>query len=403
MTQLILLVSVLVMLGTTVWLLTGRGPVQDKEVETCWRRVAEALGLEYSAGSRAAGPAMAGQIGEATVQVDSFRRVESGERQHFTRVVVGSGADLQGAGKRPRRTFNDILDLLNRSRHKRIVELASKHGVTVARGRLRAARPGLVFDPGEIARLIRLMVINVDRLGVDTTNIPSRLAINIRDKTLSKGDRRKMLLVLLEQYADSPEAQAIAKATLNNADPTLRLPAAIALRREGLPVLAGLAANPEVAQELRVKAVSTLLQGFPAKLSIPHVRTVLMHPDPRIARTAVQLIGHLNFRVMVPDLARRLGAKGAARGGLLGLIVETLAEIGDVSIEPTLIQLIKHPDASVCCPAADALARLGTQRAVEPLLRASTSLSAHTKLRPKARDAARMIKERLEKAEQTSA
>ncbi len=399
MTQLILLVSILAMLGTTAWLLTGRGPVQDKEVEACWRRVGDALGLDYNPGTRASGPTLGGQIGDATVNVDSFRRVEGGERQHFTRVVVGNGGGIQGASKRPKRVFNGILDLLNRSRHKRLVELAKKHGVTVARGQLRAARPGLVFDPGEVARLIRLMVVNVDRLGVDVTNIPSRLAINIKDKTLSKGDRRKMLVVLLEQYGDSPEGQSIAKVTLSNSDPTLRLPAAIALRREGLATLGGLAATPEVNQELRVKALSTIIQGFPAKLAVPHVRPVLAHSDPRIARTAVQLIGHLKFRPMLSDLARRLGAKGATKGGLLALIVETLADLGDASIEPTLIQLIKHPDSSVCGPAAEALGRLGTQRAVEPLLRAATSLSAHASLRPKARDAARMIKDRLEKAE----
>jgi hypothetical protein len=175
------------------------------------------------------------------------------------------------------------------------------------------------------------------------------------------GVRKRNLRHLVERYPSSDETRRAAEGAEGDADPEMRLLAAVSLGGERASgVLLALARDSGVRSDLRVEAVERLRAAR----------------HPAVFEVA---------RDVAPDADAAL-AQAAARA---------LAELGDARAEPILIQLLGHESLEARSAAAEALGKLGTVRAVEPLLPLTKGLTTSAALKDAARAAVRAIQGRL--------
>ncbi len=377
-----------------LWIAKSPNRKNEPDQEACWRRAAEALGLEYDGGGPTSGPTMAGDMAGFEVLVDTFGRNDRGTRRTFTRVVIDAGErmpeSLEPGGARPDDALGRLLDQTSR---RRITDLVKTLGATVGQGKVRWAREGLVWPINDFVTTVRNVVRTTEHLCLDEDDIPGRLLLAWRDKELPEEQRRQLLLVLIDRFQGTPEAVTGAREALSVPDPELQLEAARSLGRQGVPAMGTLARDPAVAQELRVAAMTALVEDHGPDLHGPQLRKVLRSDQIDVCRTAVHFVRRTNLASAVPFLVE-LATDPRTSTDLLTLLVETIGEMGDYTAEPTLMGLLHHADLVVRRGAAVALGRIGGPSAVDPLLEQIDAANADPRLRALCRAAVREIRAR---------
>ncbi len=363
------LLAVLVFLVLLIaWVAVPRRET-DEEMDALWGRCADALGLRYDPGGPTNGPTMSGRMGQMRVLVDTFGRVTAGRRETFTRVVVDSegripdNASTHPTAERPR---DPLEAMLARHGQRRVLDLVKHLGATLAQGKLRWARPGLIWEAADFVQTVRDAVRTAEHLCVDEADIPARLLVCVRDQRIDAAQRREMLLVLLDRYPGTNEANAAARDALRHPEPVVRLTAARALGQTGVSTLGVLGSDPAVPPEVRAQALNDLMTAWPSDVAQPQLRRVLRSPEPEIVRTAVHLIRQLHHTPAVRVLLE-LGADPQTPPDLLSLVVEVVGEVGDAAAEPVLLGLLRHGEVIVRRGAAIALGQIGTPEAIVSL------------------------------------
>jgi hypothetical protein len=384
-----LLAGGLLLIGAVVALEAWRRSSHRKAV-AAWDRAAKALGLAYPAWAREEALTMAGRLDEFRVTVET---VPHENKETRTRIALSSkridpsvrfgreggvealemlfaGPDVRvGAPEFDDHVHADgpeatVLALMGRLARPWVKELiVDRHG-RVERGTLLVEVPGIVQDSGEIVRLVRHMADVARGLILPPAEIPRALADNATGDPVP-GVRRRNMRLLVEQFPKSEWTLRAAGAVIGDADPNMRLLAAMALggdraREVFLGILKDEAATPGI----RVAALEQLRAGR----------------DPRVVDAVCEV------------------ATGAP-AELARLAAVTLMEVGDSRAEPKLIELLAHASVEVRVAAAEALGLVGTVRAVEPLLPLREGVLASATLKEAARNAVRTIQERLGEVE----
>lgn len=379
-----------------VWVATPRR-INDSEVDELWDRVGTALGLAYDSGGPTSGPTMRGRMGQMRVLVDTFGRMQNGQRVAFTRIVIDSDGripdqlTLDPPDAQPR---DPVEALLAHHSQKRVTDLVRQLGATLHDGKVRWATEGLLWDAAEFVQTVRDVLRTAEHLCLDEADIPGRLLLCIRDHQVPEKQRREMLLVLLDRYPGTNEATTAARDAVRHTDPYIRLVAARALGQAGIGTLGLLAREPETGQEIRTEALKDLMTAWPLELGNPQVRKTLRSEEPSVVRTGIHMVRHLNH-VPAVRIMLELAADPQTPADLLSLIVEVVGDMGDENAEPVLLGLLNHDDVVVRRGAAVSLGHIGTPNALESLReQAEESLVPDARLLALCRTARRDIRRR---------
>jgi len=247
-------------------------------------------------------------------------------------------------------------------------------------GDLERAVPGVL----ELARQLRL----------DENLVAESLATNAEHDP-HQGVRLRNLRVLIEKNPAAETTKATCRRLLGAAQPELRLEAALSLGEEGREVVAEIAELTSCSEDLRVRAVESLLRPFAEGQVGPLMDRLLDDPSPRVRRAAIIGLGRgqhapgaERLQELIPDADPRTAEE----------IAVALGRIGDPRGEPGLLLLLESSATRTRAAAVSALARVGTARAVEPLL-SLTGLGISA-LSREARAAIQQIQSRISGAEQ---
>lgn len=203
--------------------------------------------------------------------------------------------------------------------------------------------------------------------------------------------RQRSLELLLTRFPSAPETHRIALAALGDAEPMIRLRAALFLGEEARPELAALASSESLPAEVRAEAVRNAgLLEREAAATI--VRGALTDRRELVRNSAIITVGKLKLANCNDRLAVLVRRSPPA---LQLTIVEAAAATEDESAETPLLAALEGEAQDVKLAAVRALARVGSIRSVEPLLAMRGSQLLAGELGPAAGAAVIAIQARL--------
>ncbi len=280
----------------------------------------------------------------------------------------------------------------------RLVALVDRGGLVRDAG-VRFERAGAITEAATIVETVRAMVGVARDLALGADSVSVALAKNAQHDSMA-GVRLRNLQALAKHARTSAAARWAVAAALRDQDAGVRLAAAaLASVEDGTGTLLDLAADPTVEVEVRAQALRSLSSDRPDTRAIGAFAAALESSEAELQLAAVRAIGASRASTLagrVLTLAARLEITPGfgADETLSAAVAETLGLLGDAIAEPALLQLLACQSAAVRCQAVIALGRIGTVRAVEPLLPLSKGLIAGH-LETLAREAIRGIQGRL--------
>jgi HEAT repeat protein len=214
-----------------------------------------------------------------------------------------------------------------------------------------------------VSHTLRRLLESLERLR-RPTDVVARLAHNATMDG-SPGVRRENLLTLVREYPDLPETAVTLRAACEDGSDQVRVRAAIARGREGLPALRAVAWSEEGDDVARARAVNALADG----LSPEEVRAILGQAlRSRAIETARECVTWLGRQgdagATVALLAKILAVE---RGPIGAAAARALGQTGAAAAEPPLIDALARDDDDARVAAAVALGHVGSARAVLPL------------------------------------
>jgi hypothetical protein len=239
------------------------------------------------------------------------------------------------------------------------------------------------------------------QLGAELSVLPSTLHRRLAQNAVadpSAGVRLANLRYLAQPGLGSPLSllEDTARALLTEPDVALRSLAARQLGAEGYPVLSTLAADRAQGTALRVEALEALGQADAPGLE-PLLGELLSRPEePELLIAVLTGVGTLSLTSLrgavlrCTDIAHE-GVRAAATRALARLVDSPAVQ---ASTEQRLLQLLADTSDDVQRASAEALAAVGSVRAVEPLLGLTRGLG-RSALRQSARAAITQIQTRL--------
>jgi hypothetical protein len=225
-------------------------------------------------------------------------------------------------------------------------------------------------------------------------DLPGRLAANLQSER-EAGVRRRLLGMLLREFPESQATRAAVRTACHDPDAEVRLRAAIALGKEGRPVLLGVAGGEGAADETAASAVAALRHALTLVEAKDLLRNALRTRRLLAARSCLDVIGRIGGGAAeaIPVLSRVLLVEANELGEAAAA---ALAATHDPAAEAPLLRALADGPAGRRRAAATALGRVGTRDAVQPLREAERD----SELRAAARQAIAEIHARLAGAEQ---
>jgi hypothetical protein len=365
-----------------------------------WKRTAERLGLIYTAGLFS-GAQIQGEIdgiwvkiqkvekGYCTLTVDGRSRIshglELGKENLFTRtmapdILTGDAAFDYDV----RITGNEAVSLavLNHATRQVVLRTVVAAGAKVEQGRIAIMKGRL----GEVERAVPSIVDLAKQIEMDDSMIAAHLAANATQDPL-QGVRLRNLRVLLDGYPrDEVTTPTCRKLLRRSSQPELRLEAAVFLGEEGLEVVSEIARSDTYNEDLRVRAVESLVRESGTAQTAPLLDELLEVRSSRIRRVVISGLGHFRYK---PAAARLQSLIRGADPGTAEEIAVALTRIADPACEPGLLLLLEHVNTRVRTAAVRGLALVGTLAAVEPLM----SLTSGLAISPLSREAKAAIQQ----------
>jgi HEAT repeat protein len=302
--------------------------------------------------------------------------VLTGDQVFDTNVHVSGPADL-------------ALALLDRDARAAVLDYVVRFKGQVGEGQLLVEYQEPIRDEATIVATVRTMTRVAGQL--QSTSTADALRFNAENDP-NPSVRRANFLALASHPAGRKED--VERLALGDPD------AAHLLAGQGLfdtdqsrEVLAKTIANPREPEAIRRTAFEFYLKKVPFQEAGEVVAQALDGRAPDLARTAVLAVGAHRSRARLVDVCAL--AANAPPTGLAQAIAEALGELRDPRAEDTLLSLVRREEPAVQRAAVAALARVGTIRAVEPLLPLARGLLVDQALKEDARKAVRWIQGRL--------
>ncbi|MGC4114841.1 MAG: hypothetical protein QM765_09570 [Myxococcales bacterium] len=402
--------------------LQDRPGKSSQEAEEAWWSAGRALGLDYSEG---AGWTLHGKVDGFDVLVETWTENEDpGLREHstprkYTRAVLGTRGMVPAELSLKSETALDAvrkvagaqdvelgeaefdkavlvqgpedvaLAVLKPQARKDLLAFLARGGV-VREGELLLKWNGELRDRKEIEGAVQSMLAVARSLAI--ASVPAALLENATKEADPKL-RRRNLTALLQMHSGSPESAKALQAALVDADPAIRLLAArlSPAQKEAQQVLEALLDDERVPAEIRASALERLAGAWPYPEVAAHVGRAFASDALELKRAAIAAAGAGRDvdRLVAMEKLAPLHDEGVASA-----LAKALATAGELA-EPGLIKLLGHESAAVRREAAAGLGKVGTVRAVEPLLPLTQGVLADGALKDAARDAVRAIQARL--------
>lgn len=253
-----------------------------------------------------------------------------------------------------------VLDAANR----RLVRRLVSEGALLDGGELRWR--GLPGSTG-LTETIRALVRAAKALQIDPGAIPGRLRQRVKRDPLPDV-RRRALELLLARFPEAPETAAALETALGDRDPSLRLRAT---RQTGPgedariePVLRALAADARVEARVREEALDLYIDRLGSPRASPLLVELL--DDAAMAPGAAARLARTGRSEALPALCARLGRGDAGARAGIAAAIGRLGDARNPALEAAVLPLLDEGPLRVA--AAEALARIGSQRAIALLL-----------------------------------
>jgi len=385
-----------------------------------WTGYAQRLGLKSDPGGFGRGPSVTGSLEGFPIRLEKVTRGTGKSEAQFTRLTVfGRGkippdlslgaegfvsAALRRVGRGDVATGDERFDAATRvqgdpaaaraaldATTRDGVRLAVRRGVRLEDACLIWETPGIEYDR-TLERTTRELVGLARGLSLEGTTIPARLARNVRTDP-SPGVRRRSFETLIERFPEAADTAEAARAALHESSPETRVLAAEALPGdEGFETLESVTLSTEAEDDVRIRALRSLVRRADAPRAAALVRSALGASSAPLCRAAVAAAGERRLAEALPHLAAMVDAADAETRTALAT---ALGEIGDAGGEGAALALLGSAEPLVRVAAARALGRIGGKDAVEPLLALTGGLLPFGDLRAAAADAVRAIQARL--------
>ena len=183
--------------------------------------------------------------------------------------------------------------------------------------------------------------------------------------------RLRNLTLLQEQFRASEEAAATSTALLTDSHPSIRLAAAMFVGTDGLPVVREVAQSQRIMADVRIKALQHLERRVEPEEMIEIANALLSETNAQLQRIGIRSLGRLQHRPSLEAIIARLDTQDTAT---VLEIIKAIENIGDSAAEAALVGLLEDPTNRIKTAAIEALAKVGTVTAVEPLHQLSKRL-----------------------------
>ena len=345
-----------------------------------WKQAAEKLGLEYRGGFQRQ---IEGMIEGYSIVIKQQKnhidiRLSGGgairdnmslDREGFLSGVLG-GRDIEiGCPVFDSTTYvssysgnadaevSALLDEKTRAVVSRVVVMG---GAKVARGGITHMKSNSIDKvPSIVGELVEL----ARHLSMKTSEIPARLARNALSDGLSSV-RLHNLTLLQQRYPTSDEARETSATLLTDSNHSIRLAAAMFADDDAPAVVREIALDTQAGDDVRIKAVQHLVATAEGEEMVEIASSLLTDASKRLRRLAIQSLGRLQHR---PSLEAIVALLNPADVATSLEIIKAVENIGDSSAEGVLIRLLGDVPNRVRLAAIEALGKIGTIAAVEPL------------------------------------
>jgi HEAT repeat protein len=411
----LVVLGVLVVGGALAWAAAVGHAKREEETSHAWRDVASALGLEFS--EYTDNRTLAGQLDGVPVRAEYSYVVhgEANTRTYVEKMLFSAGGQIPVSLVARKdstvfgvsdpeigdKSFDDRVELANvnayvcaaltYSARTQLLALLEAGGevrqgkiVRETGGDATATRSELMETLRSFAKLARL-------LEVTDGTLHERLAANATSDPIS-GVRLQNLRCLVDPATHAPAAlvTSTARSLLADERTSLRLLAARQLGREGGPVLRAIAASEPTRAPLRVEALGALHEQSAPELH-GLLSPLLASSTPEVVCAALSIVAargldELSADVMLCTESEHPTVRAAA--------ATTLAALSPELAEATLLALLADASTDVQRACVEALGRVGSVAAVEPLLPLARAF-VPSPLRHAARDAVARIQSRL--------
>jgi hypothetical protein len=386
-----------------------------------WEQAARKLGFDYHHAASGGPGSIRGSVGDLVLTIDVATkgrdletRIEADgnglidraltfcaphRRQDFWKLFGGKDVTVDD------RSFDNavhangpealVLALMNRKARAGVKDLIARGG-DVAAGKLRLALEGVLRNPqslvehGQFAQRLALKLV------LSPKGVPPRLAVNAMHDPV-RGVRRRNFEVLAARYPGHAETSRAAEHLLVTGDPVLKILAAEI--RDGdlaFAALKAIAENRGADPGQRLRALEVMTRMDPYEKAAPAVAMALGAADERLRLAGVQRAGAARDAAM---LERVCAAAAHAGLELARAVAQALGAMSDAKAESTLVELLRYDSPDVQAQAAEALGKVGTRNAIEPLLPLTRGLLASRRLKKAASAAIAAIQARLGEAE----
>jgi hypothetical protein len=378
------------------WVVSGPKMQPDRAAEFCWNEFATRLGLEYDPGGILKGPYISGSVGTMSLLMDTFHQQGDGSKLLYTRCVVDAGGNLpegfDGQAK-AKATDDPAKRLLAQATRYHINNLIKKLGATISGGKIRLVRPGSVWSPQVMIKMVKHIVAICEFLCIDPKDVAGKLLHGSRDTTIPDDMRADFKRVLMETYPGSIESDSAAAELIDDPDPRTRLRAAKSLGAKGIPTLIKVGRDPGMTREVREEAVSHLIRTDAPEQVGAGIRNLLTSTHAEVFRVTLAVVRRMRYAPALRTLME-LASDSRVSGDQAASITEAIGEMGDVNCQPLLINLLNHDFLLVRRRAAAALGRQGNANALPALDGVMKSSNVNRRLKELCNSAMKSIRMR---------
>ena len=350
------------------WVLSSPRQQPDRAAEASWSVLSELLDLDYDPGGLLKGPRMDGELGQFEVTLDTFYQHREGRKTIFTRFVLISDLLPEGLDKKSKAKPSDepIKRALAQVTRRYITELIKRVGATVAGGKLRWVREGVVWQPDGMATTIKRIALICEYLCLDASDQAGRLLQAYRDETLPDILREELQRLIFEGFSGTEECSAVATDMLGHSDPKKRINAAKALGPAGYQTLSQIGRNPDIPVELRESAIGELMSKRDVEATLPQLLPMLKSQYTDVTRVFLGMVRRHRYQPIMRFI-HESASDFSTPNDKVASLVEVMGQVGHSSSQSVLLSLLNHDHVVVRRRVAVALGRLGSSSAVPQL------------------------------------
>jgi hypothetical protein len=394
----ILILSVVLAIGLglgAAWVLGSPRQQSDRAAEACWRALADAMDYDYDPGGILQGPQINGEVESCSVLMDTFFQSREGRKTLFTRLVlsgeqVPDSLDAFQKSKSGDPPAKRLLALVTR---RYVRELVKHIGATVANGKVKWLREGAVWHPQQTAKTLNRIIDITGFLSIDLHDEAARLLACYSDESLPESTKKEIQNILFSEFRGTDACESVATQIIDDQDPEMQVAAARALGERGLAALSSIARTTGIKREARESAIIGLVTFPDTSAALPFIENILREKSTEHVRFGLKVMRKQRYTPALKTLCE-IASDPSTSNEILSLVIDGLADLGNASIESTLLGLLDHQFVTIRRQACMALGKIGTGVAIDHLNRLISKRTENRKVRALATTASKKICER---------